>query len=297
MCLFGYHQMGGDIRQRWHTPVLYCNGRQVGQQFLRPSHHLLEVQVSPHEEDGIGRMIKTGGERLGILTAKALQPFGIAQYVTPQRVTAENQVLEIVEYQFGRCVLVALYLVNDYLGLLLQLVGWKGGVEDNIGQQLESTTEMLGQKGRVDNRLLLVGVGVQVAPYRLHAVQDVPCFPLVCSLKDEMLHKVCHTWFVGQFVARTCVDGKAAIGHLRARGLMDDAQPVGQGMEVAADRCIFKNLHSDGSIQITAAKIQQKLLSFMENCRYLQLPMYRWGNALMRQCNPRTNVGTVVNEL
>ena len=44
--------------------------------------------------------------------------------------------------------------------------------EYNIHQKFEGTAAMLGQESRVNHRLFLVGVSVEVTAHILHAVQD-----------------------------------------------------------------------------------------------------------------------------
>lgn len=48
---------------------------------------------------------------------------------------------------------------------------------------------MFGQESGIDYRFFFIGVGIQVAAYILHPVKDMPGFPLLRPLKDEMLHK------------------------------------------------------------------------------------------------------------
>lgn len=158
-------------------------------------------------------MVETGSECSGILTAEQLQLPGIAQNVASQGMPSEYQVLEIIEDELGRVVFVGLYLVDNHLCLLLYLALRKGGVEYNIHQKFEGTAEMLGQESRVNHRLFLVGVSVEVAAHILHAVQNVPCLALGGTFKYKVLHKMRHTLLVFKLVARTRIYGKTTISH------------------------------------------------------------------------------------
>ena len=267
------HEAVGHVERRGHTAVRNGVARpaagQVAYQLLGQAHHTAEIHVAQDEEHHIFRPVVAAGEGGGILRAERAQPFGPSQDVAPQRMAAEDEVLEIVEYQFGRIVLVRLYLVDDDLGLLLNFALGKGRVEHDVGQQLEGAGEMLHQEGRIDHRLLLVGIGVQVAAHVLHAVQDVPRPALLRSLEDEVLHKVGHALLLFAFVARAGIDSKSTISHPRAQGLVDDAQAVGQRMHVILRFPGFKLLHRSVFLHFAPAKIQQNLLRFMENCGYL----------------------------
>ena len=123
-------------------------------------------------------MIETGSECSGILTAEQLQLPGISQNVASQGMPPEYQVLEIIEDEFGRVVFVGLYLVDNHLCLFLDFALRESGVEYNIRQKFKCTAEMLGQESRVNHRLFLIGVGVEVSAHILHTVQDVPCLTL-----------------------------------------------------------------------------------------------------------------------
>ena len=91
---------------------------------------------------------------------------------------------------------------------------------------------MLDGERAVDHRLFLVGIGIEVSAHVLHTVQDVPGLALAGAFEEKVLHKVCHARLVLAFVACAGIDGKTAIGHPRGQGLVDDAQPVGQGTDV-----------------------------------------------------------------
>ena len=75
-------------------------------------------------------------------------------------------------------------------------------------QKFEGTAEMLGQESRVNHRLFLVGVSVEVTAHILHAVQNVPCLALGGTFKYKVLHKMRHTLLVFKLVARTRIYGK-----------------------------------------------------------------------------------------
>ena len=141
----------------------------------------------------------------------------------------EKHVLEVVEDEFGRAILVAVYLFEDDPTLLVHLVLRVGAAEDDVGEQLQCSCKVLLEECRVDDRLLLIGEGIEVAPYILHAVEDVPC-PSPCgALEEHVLHKVCQPILLGAFVACASIDGISAVDYRCGRGVVYDAQPIGEG--------------------------------------------------------------------
>lgn len=87
---------------------------------------------------------------------------------------------------------------------------------------------MFFQKGAVDHGLFLVGISVQIASHILHPVQDMPGFAFVCSLENEVFHKMGHTLLVRQLVACAGINGITAVSYIRRAGGMNDAKSVRQ---------------------------------------------------------------------
>ena len=142
----------------------------------------------------------------------------------------EEQLLEVVEYQLRRTVLVALYLVEYDLYLASDFLRREDTVEGDVGKQLHRPGKVVGEESRIDGCLLLVREGVEVSPDALHPVQDVPGTTLLRPFEDKVLHEVRHALFVVRLVARPGIDGKASVCHGGSRWCLNDAQSVGQSM-------------------------------------------------------------------
>ena len=142
--------------------------------------------------------------------------------------SAEEDVLKIIEDQLGGVVFIAVYLFEDDAPFLVDLMLREGAVEDDVGEQFECACKVLLQEGRVHHRLLLVGEGVKVAPDILHAVEYVPGAASRGTLEQHVLHEVGQPGLVGLLVTRACINGITAIDHRRGRWGMDDAQTVGK---------------------------------------------------------------------
>ena len=179
----------------------------------------------------------------------------------PQGVATEEKVLEVVENQLGRRILVRLYLIDDDLRLFLHLVLGEGGVENDVGQQLKGAREVFDGKSTIDHRFFLISIGIEVAAYILHAVQDMPGAAAARAFKEEMLHKMRHAVLCLQLVARAGIHGKAAIGHARARRFVDNAQSARQRIAVAQGGGFVQILHFGPSIRVCGRKNTTKLIA------------------------------------
>ena len=193
---------------------------------------MCRFDASVDEENHPVGTVQPPGETLDVLAAESPQTSGFAQDVTSQRVAAKNQILEIVENQFGRRVVVAFYFVDDHFHFFVHLCLGIGAAQHDVGQQIHSTCEVFFQESRVVNGFLFARVGVQVPSYAFHAVQDMPGAAPMRPLESQVLAKVCQPVFVRQFVACTGIDGDAAIYHVRGRRGTDDAHAAGKGMGI-----------------------------------------------------------------
>ena len=101
---------------------------------------------------------------------------GGAQDVVPQGMTLEEDILELIVYQFGRRVVITLYLIADYLHLLVYLLLGVSGVEDDVGEEIHGSGYVLLQDGGIVYRALLVGVGTQA--YDVHDDRRMPLYLL-----------------------------------------------------------------------------------------------------------------------
>ena len=179
--------------------------------------------ASENEKHHVVRTVEPGGEALHVHAAEFPQPAGFAQDVASEGMAAEHQVLEIVENQFGRRVVVALYFVDDHFHFLVHFRLRIGAAQRDVHEQVCGAGEMLFQEGRVVDGFLLSGVSVQVSAHGFHAVQDVPGASAVCPLERQVLAEMRQPVFVRQFVPCARVDGDAAVGHVRGRRCADDA--------------------------------------------------------------------------
>ena len=76
---------------------------------------LLKVYIAVGKEDGIVRAIVFSGEQTCIVGSEVCHHVATAQYVVAQRVSAEQQVLEVIVDKFGRLVVVTLYFVAYHI--------------------------------------------------------------------------------------------------------------------------------------------------------------------------------------
>ena len=145
---------------------------------------------------------------------------------------AEDDVLEIVEDQFGGRVVVAFYLVADDGFLFVEFVLRVGAVEHDVGEQVDGPWQMLLEDGGIIDCALFVGKGIEFAADTLEGVQDVPCASACGPLEGDVLAEVRQSFLARPFVACAGSDLQSAVDHLRLRGQVDDAKSVGEGVGV-----------------------------------------------------------------
>ena len=134
MRIFRHNKPFGGIEGRWSATVIHRYRRYIGKKFLSPTDDLPEVQISPNKENHIPGMIEAGGKSRSIFAAKGFQQFGITQNITPQRMPAEYQILEIIKNKLGRSIFVRLNFVNNHFRFLFNFTLRKSGVKYNIRQ-------------------------------------------------------------------------------------------------------------------------------------------------------------------
>ena len=101
-----------------------------------------------------------------------------------------NHIFKIIEDQLRRIILIRLDFVNDHFRLLFYFMLRESRMEYNISEQFEGTFQMPGQEGGIDNRLLFIRIGIQIAAHIFHAVKDMPRFSLLRPFKNKMFHEM-----------------------------------------------------------------------------------------------------------
>ena len=228
----------GYIGERGCSPLIGSARGKVGREAFSPHDDTTEGDVAIDEQHGIGGMVVALDEVAGMGRGEALDMLRGAEDIVPEGMASEEEFLEVIENELGGIVLVAVYLLEDDTALLVHLVLGVGAVEDNVSEQFEGARKILLQEGRVDDRLLLVGIGIEVATDILHAVEYVPSATLCGALEEHVLDEVGQTSLVGLLVARAAIDGIATIDHRSGRRVVYDAQTIGEGGSVTGlHRC------------------------------------------------------------
>ena len=87
-------------------------------------------------------------------------------------------------------------------------------MENDVGEQIYGSCDVLFEDGGVINRALLVGVGVQVASHALQTVENVPRLAALCALESNVLTEVGKSFFARLLVSGAGVNLVTAIHHL-----------------------------------------------------------------------------------
>ena len=140
--------------------------------------------------------------------------------------TFKQHVLEFVVYQLGRRIVIAFYLVADYLNLFVNLVLRVSAVKHDIGKQTDSLGYVLFLYGCVKSGVFFVGKCVQVATQLLQTIDNLQRIAGVGALKRHVLAEVGHAFLARQLMAGAGSYLVAAVNHLCYRWLMYYSKPV-----------------------------------------------------------------------
>ena len=146
-----------------------------------------------------------------------------------QTASAVDLFLELVVDGVGGAVLVAVYLLDDHLTLLVKFRRRKHGVHYEVGKKLEGAVDMSGGRVGIYERFLFGGIGIQFSANRFHSVGDVPAAAVARSLEDGVLHEMCQPRVLVVFIAAAGIDGNADVRDVVGMVADHNAQSVGEG--------------------------------------------------------------------
>ena len=198
---------------------------------LKQPHQSRKVDIAIRKEHTVRGTIVAAREAQRVSRGVTAQLLRRAKYVVPERMTAEDGVLEEVVDELGRRVVVALYLVDNHLHLLVYLRLRIGTMEHYIGEQVDRATDVVLQHGSMIHRLLLIGEGVEVAPHTLQMTEYLHRAASLRTFEGDMLAEVRHALLASEFfVACAGTHSVAAIYHGLSRRQVDYAQSVSKSM-------------------------------------------------------------------
>ena len=91
----------------------------IRQQTFRQFNYLLEIHTPHRKEYHIFRCIKTTHKRTARFRIKGQKRSLISQYIMSQRMPVIKQILEFIEDQFRRAVLIRINLIQDHIHFFL----------------------------------------------------------------------------------------------------------------------------------------------------------------------------------
>ena len=125
----------GDVIGRNRQVCHDRKGRgKVGCGFLEQLYQPSEVHVTVSKEHGIVGTVELSGELQGICCFVGAQLVGVAQYLMPQGMLLEHQVLEVVVDKFCGRVVVYFYFVANHLYFLVEFRLRISAVEHDVGE-------------------------------------------------------------------------------------------------------------------------------------------------------------------
>ena len=212
-----------NIKLRFDSVPFSYGGRNVTDCFLQQSDHSFEINIPLYKENHLVGTVVPICETEGIFAFELTQQFRFSQDVSTQWVVWKNQFFKVIENQFRRSVLITLDFVDDDFHFLVYFRLGVCAVKNDVGKQFYRSRKMFHQECAVHHRFFLVGVSVQVSPYMLHTVQNVPGMTLLCSFENKMFYKVSHSLFVFGFIAGAGINCITAISNSRLVLGMDDS--------------------------------------------------------------------------
>ena len=191
-------------------------------------HHTGERKLPAIEKDHVRRAVIARQKREPVRRPEREQRVAVAQDVVSQGVMAEQIILELIINQLRRGIAIRVDFVENHLHLFLNFRLGKTRVEYEVAHQLDGAGKMLRQEHRIEDRLLLGRISVQLTAHRLHAIENVPRFAPPGPLEKQMLHEVGQSVLAFALVARTGMYRETGIRDLRRDKLVNHLQPVGQ---------------------------------------------------------------------
>lgn len=191
--------------------------RKILETFVQKCDDFALFYVSIEKEDGVFRTIVLTRETQGVGRLEGANPLTGAKDIVPERCAMEEDVLEIVVDEFGRRVVVALYLVANYLHLLVYLPLRINGMEHHIGQKINGARQVVAKNGRIEHGMALGGIGIELAAHAFKAVNHIECRPSLRSLERHVLAEMSQSFFASALILRASSYLIATIHHRRGR--------------------------------------------------------------------------------
>ena len=145
----------------------------------------------------------------------------VTQNIPSDRVTGINQLLEIVENQLSRVILVRVYLIQYHVFLLLYLLLREHRMKHDVGKQFQRTLVILCHKRGIHARVLLRGVSIQLTPNIFQTTQYMIGFTFLRTFKNHVFYKMSHSQFILPFIPAPHVYNQPAISGFIRNIVMD----------------------------------------------------------------------------
>src|SRR5574344_144211 len=127
----------------------------------------------------------------------------------------EKDIFKIIVYEFGRGVVVTLYLIAYNFYFFVYFCLWKCTLENDVGKQVHGSVYMLFQYCRIVDGVFFVCISVKVAAYAFQTIEYVPCASVPGAFERHMFTEVCKSLIAFLFVACPCCYLITAINYRR----------------------------------------------------------------------------------
>ncbi len=171
-----------------------------------------QVGFAGDEEDHIVRPIMTTQEVASHLSGRARNGTFRPQYVVSEGVVAEEDVLKLVEYEFGGIVAIGIDFVDDDGFFLGKFFLGETAVLHDVEEEIGSTIEMCLGEDAIDEGGLLLCEGIELGSYLLHPSDDLQTAAQPGALEEHVLGEMSQSVVVRTLVARAYAYGKTRVG-------------------------------------------------------------------------------------
>ena len=134
----------------------------------------------------------------------------------------EKLVLKLIIDQFCGRIIITLDFVADHILLVFYLCGGVDTVEYDIRQQVDGFRQMFLEDGSIEDGILFVGKGIQVAPNTLQAVENLQGRALVRPFEGHVFTEMGKSFLPHLLLSGTGSDTDAAVDNWGHGGQVDD---------------------------------------------------------------------------
>mmetsp|Transcript_36419 Transcript_36419/g.107507 ORF Transcript_36419/g.107507 Transcript_36419/m.107507 type:complete len:242 (+) Transcript_36419:840-1565(+) len=182
-----------------------------------------------------------------LVAVYALDVLNRPQDGSPKRVVLESCRMQVVKHKLGHLLVDLFHFAQNHVALSVDGALVKVGVQQDVGQDVDSPSNVLSQDLSVVARLLAASVSIELSSHILNLhLKLLDCSPLG-ALEQDVLQEVCYAVVLVRLETAARVDPRAHRGRLREGGaLRGDTNAVCQRGDLGVRQCRQERCVVDG---------------------------------------------------